>query len=119
TNSCNNCVSAGLACTYNAIPQKKGPKGNRAKVLSELQENQRNAQLTTGLTHKLGFDPQLVGTFARTPGFLPMGLIESCLEFFFANVYPSQPILHRQRAQETVMSIEHSTEAYCMITLTY
>lgn len=115
TNSCKNCVSAGLACTYNAIPQKKGPKGSRAKVLSELRENQRNAQLTTGLTHELGFDPRLVGTFARTPGLLPLGLVESCLEFFFANVYPSQPILHRQRAQETVMSIEHSTEAYCMI----
>ncbi|KAJ4286991.1 hypothetical protein N0V90_012872 [Kalmusia sp. IMI 367209] len=116
TNPCKNCVSAGLACTYNAIPQKKGPKGSRAKVLSELRETQRNAQLAAGLAHDLGFDGRaLPTTFARTPGLLPPGLVESCLDFFFANVYPSQPILHQQRAQETIMSIEHSTEAYCMV----
>ncbi|KAF1958550.1 hypothetical protein CC80DRAFT_14427 [Byssothecium circinans] len=115
TSSCKNCVSASLACTYNAIPQKKGPKGSRAKVLSELRETQRNAHLTTGLTHELGFDSHLAATFARTPGLLPLGLIERCVEFFFANVYPSQPVLHRQRAQEMIMSIEHSTETYCMV----
>lgn len=27
TRTCKNCQSAGLTCTYNAIPQKKGPKG--------------------------------------------------------------------------------------------
>ena len=116
TNPCKNCVSAGLACTYNAIPQKKGPKGSRAKVLSELRETQRNAQLAAGLSHELGFDGRtLPTTFARTPGLLPPGLVESCLDFFFDNVYASQPILHRQRVQDTVMSIEHSAEAYCMV----
>jgi hypothetical protein len=53
TNPCKNCLSAGLACTYNAIPQKKGPKGSRAKVLSELRENQRNAQLGLSARHDL------------------------------------------------------------------
>ncbi|KAF1966937.1 hypothetical protein BU23DRAFT_307139 [Bimuria novae-zelandiae CBS 107.79] len=116
TNPCKNCVSAGLACTYNAIPQKKGPKGSRAKVLSELRETQRNAQLAAGLPHELAFDGRaLPTTFARTPGLLPPGLVESCLDFFFDNVYPSQPILHQQRIQETILSMEHSTEAYCMI----
>lgn len=118
TNPCKNCLSAGLACTYNAIPQKKGPKGSRAKVLSELRETQRNAQaqLTAGLSHDLGFDVRaLPTTFSRTPGLLPPGLVESCLDFFFANVYPSQPILHQQRAQEILLSIEHSCESYCMI----
>ncbi|PVH94107.1 hypothetical protein DM02DRAFT_646106 [Periconia macrospinosa] len=86
TNFCKNCVLAGLAYTYNAIPQKKGLKGNRVKVLSELRENQGNAQLTT------------VGTFARILGLLPISLIKSCLEFFFAN---------------------HSTEAYCIIVALY
>ncbi|KAF2192543.1 hypothetical protein K469DRAFT_553174 [Zopfia rhizophila CBS 207.26] len=116
TNPCKNCVSAGLTCTYNAIPQKKGPKGSRAKVLSELRENQRQSQLSSGLPPELSFDGRaLPSTFARTPGLLPPGLIESCIEFFFGNVYPSQPILHRQRIQDTVLGIEHSTEAYCMI----
>lgn len=117
TNPCKNCVSAGLACTYNAIPQKKGPKGSRAKVLSELRENQRQSQLAGNFVPELGFDGRALSmSFTRTPGLLPQGLMENCIEFFFVNVYPSQPVLHRQRAQDTMMSIEHSTEAYCMIT---
>lgn len=111
TSPCKNCVSAGLACTYNAIPQKKGPKGSRAKVLSELRETQRN-QLAAGFQTDLGYDGR---SFARTPGMLPSGLVESCLEFFFAHVYPSQPVLHRQRAQEAAVNMDRSTEAYCMI----
>ncbi|KAF1945124.1 hypothetical protein EJ02DRAFT_67918 [Clathrospora elynae] len=116
TSSCKNCVSAGLACTYNAIPQKKGPKGSRAKVLSELRETQRNAQLAAGFPSDLGFDGRtLSSTFARTPGLLSPGLVESCIDFFFANVYPSEPVLHRQRAQQAVVNMERSTEAYCMV----
>jgi hypothetical protein len=109
-------VSAGLACTYNAIPQKKGPKGSRAKVLSELRENQRNAQLAAGFPQDLSYDGRtLSSTFARAQNLLPAGLVESCLDFFFANVYPSEPVLHRQKAQEAAVNMERSTEAYCMI----
>lgn len=116
TAPCKNCVSAGLACTYNAIPQKKGPKGSRAKVLSELRENQRNAQLAAGFPSDLGFDGRtLSSSYARTQGLLPAGLVESCIEYFFVNVYPSEPVLHRQRAQEAAVNMERSTEAYCMI----
>ncbi|KAF2823389.1 hypothetical protein CC86DRAFT_409302 [Ophiobolus disseminans] len=116
TSSCKNCVSAGLACTYNAIPQKKGPKGSRAKVLSELRENQRNAQLAVGFPQDLSFDGRsLSTTFARAQGLLPTGLVESCLDFFFTHVYPTEPVLHRQKAQEAAVNMERSTEAYCMI----
>lgn len=116
TAPCKNCVSAGLACTYNAVPQKKGPKGSRAKVLSELRENQRNAQLAAGYPSELGFDGRaLTASFARTPGLLAPGLVESCIEYFFAHVYPSEPLLHRQRAQETAMNMDRSTESYCVI----
>jgi len=114
TAPCKNCVSAGLACTYNAIPQKKGPKGSRAKVLSELRENQRNAQMAAGYPSDLGFDRRsLSSTFARTPGLMAPRLLESCIDYFFANVYPSEPVLHRQRAQEAVVNMDRSTEAYC------
>lgn len=37
------------------------------------------------------------------------------MEFFFINVYPSQPVLHRQRAQEAVVNMDRSIEAYCMV----
>ncbi|KAA8614530.1 C6 zinc finger domain containing protein [Pyrenophora tritici-repentis] len=116
TAPCKNCVSAGLACTYNAIPQKKGPKGSRAKVLSELRETQRNAQLAAGFPTDLGYDGRsLPSTFARTQGLLPPALVESCIEYFFNNVYPTEPVLHRQRAQEAAVGMDRSTEAYCMI----
>jgi ribosomal protein L37AE/L43A len=116
TSPCKNCVSAGLACTYNAIPQKKGPKGSRAKVLSELRENQRNSQLAGGFPPELGLDGRtLSAAFARTPGLVVPGLVENCIEFFFSNVYPVQPVLHRQRVQETLMNIDNSTEAYSML----
>jgi hypothetical protein len=42
-------------------------------------------------------------------------LIENCIEYFFANVYLSEPVLHRQRAQEAVDGMDRSTEAYCMV----
>ncbi|EAT92144.2 hypothetical protein SNOG_00649 [Parastagonospora nodorum SN15] len=116
TNPCKNCLSAGLACTYNAIPQKKGPKGSRAKVLSELRENQRNAQLAAGFPPDVGYDGRTLSTtFARAQGLLPNGLVDTCLDFFFANVYPSTPVLHRQKAQELAVNMERSTEAYCLI----
>lgn len=114
-------MSAGLACTYNAIPQKKGPKGSRAKVLTELRENQRNAQAGVGFTSPSTVDPTFdrrtpSSPFARSQGLLSGGLIDNCLEFFFVNVYTSEPLLHRQRAQESVVNMEHCVEAYCMIT---
>jgi hypothetical protein len=116
TAQCRNCISAGLACTYNAVPQKKGPKGSRAKVLSELRETQRNGQLAAVFQTNLGFDGRsLSSTFARTPGLMPPALVESCIEYFFAHIYPSEPVLHRQRAQEAAVSMDRSTEAYCMV----
>jgi hypothetical protein len=85
-------------------------------VLSELRENQRQSQLSATFPPEVGFEGHaLLSNVARTPGLLPPGLVESCIEFFFGNVYPSQPVIHRQRAQDIVMSMEHSTEAYCMI----
>jgi hypothetical protein len=116
TKSCKNCLSAGLDCTYNAILQKKGPKGSRAKVLSELRENQRNAQLAAGFPPDMSFDGRSMSTtFARAKGLLPPGLVDSCLDFFFAQTYPSTPVLHRQKAQEAAVNMDRSTEAYCLI----
>jgi hypothetical protein len=110
TNPCKNCLSARLACTYNAIPQKKGPRGSRAKVLSEHREDQLNAQPAVGLD-----GCTYPTTFARTQGLLTKGLVDTCLDFFFANVYPSTPVLQRLKAQEAAVSMERSTEAYCLI----
>ncbi|KAF2141654.1 uncharacterized protein K452DRAFT_308737 [Aplosporella prunicola CBS 121167] len=111
TKPCKNCISAGLNCTYNAIPQKKGPKGSRAKVLSELRETQRNAQMQAG-----AFGDHFANiALQRQPGLMSLDLIHTCVDFFFANMYPSQPILHHQRIQEAIMTMDQSVEAYCLI----
>lgn len=113
TRPCKNCTAAGLTCTYNAIPQKKGPKGSRAKVISELRETQRQSQLAASRPG-FGFDGAMQATYARTPGLLTMELITSCVDYFFAYMYPTQPILHRQKVGETIGQMETSIEAYCL-----
>lgn len=110
---CRNCLSVGLTCTYNAIPQKKGPKGSRAKVLSELRETQRQSQLGSDAQHNSTSRSISPGTLARTPGLLSPDIIDTCVHYYFTKIYPTQPILHRQRVQETVANMEQSIEAYC------
>jgi hypothetical protein len=118
TKPCKNCISAGLTCTYNAIPQKKGPKGTRAKVLSELRETQRQSQLAPGAQYLPGRD--LLGSrsispaaLPKTPGLITPEVLEACVDYFFTNLYPVQPILHHARVQQTIMAMDHSIEAYC------
>lgn len=45
-----------------------------------------------------------------------MELITSCVDFFFAKMYPTQPIIHRQKVGETIGQMENSIEAYCLVT---
>lgn len=118
TRPCKNCTAAALTCTYNAVPQKKGPKGSRAKVISELRETQRQNLITTASRH-IGPEPPhqyYAAGFARTPNLLSNELITSCVDYFFANVYPTQPILHRIRVGETIGQMDTSIEAYCLVT---
>ncbi len=115
---CGNCSQAGLSCTYDAIPQKKGPKGSRAKVISELRE----AQKQTDLAHHIENGKQTNGSPPKSPccspnpGLLTRELMESCHEVFFAHMYPTMPILHRDQLRQTVGEMGHSVEAYCLVT---
>ncbi|KAF2837896.1 hypothetical protein M501DRAFT_908623, partial [Patellaria atrata CBS 101060] len=114
TKPCKNCVTAGLTCTYNAIPQKKGPKGSRARVLSELRETQQRQSQAGGSSQgtEVPFDIRTT----RLSGLLTSNLINLCVDYFFNNLYPSHPFLQRQRIQEIITSMDHSIEAYCMVT---
>lgn len=115
---CRNCSQAALVCTYNAIPQKKGPKGSRAKVISELRETQKQSELALKLHNRLSayeFRPPSP-TFARTPGLLSPDVIDTCVDFFFEHMYPTMPILHRSRLQHMILSIDSSIETYCLVT---
>lgn len=111
---CRNCSQAALQCSYDAVPQKKGPKGSRAKIISELRETRKPPEPMKGRT--LDFEsPPVSPIFTRTPSLLNDGLIDSCADFFFTYMYPTMPILHEEQVQQIVSDIDRSVEAYCLI----
>ncbi len=117
-NPCRNCSSAQLSCTYHAIPQKKGPKGSRAKVISELRETQRQTTLTTKVANRMNGlqSPTLAPTLAPTPGLLTPEVVKDCIDFFFNNMYPTMPILHRGRLEQQARFVDRDIETYCLMT---
>lgn len=119
-NPCRNCSSSQLACTYNAIPQKKGPKGSRAKVISELREKQTQNSLSSKVQNRMAGinSPQGAESspLAPTAGLLTPELIRESVEFFFANMYPSMPILHRERLEQQSLYADQSLDTYCLLT---
>lgn len=119
-NPCRNCSASQLACTYNAIPQKKGPKGSRAKVISELREKQTQNSLSSKVQNRMAgiSSPQCPDTspLAPTAGLLTTELIRESLDFFFANMYPNMPILHRERLEQLSLYADQSIDTYCLLT---
>lgn len=117
-NPCRNCASAQLSCTYHAIPQKKGPKGSRAKVISELRETQRQSMLAAKGPHRWTgvASPPCSPSLLPTPGLLTHDLIQDCIDFFFANMYPTQPILHRPRLEQQALFADQNVDTYCLLT---
>ncbi|KAF5137327.1 Maltose fermentation regulatory protein MAL13 [Metarhizium anisopliae] len=117
-NPCRNCASAQLSCTYNAIPQKKGPKGSRAKVISELRETQRQTSLSAKVQSRMNgiACPPTTSGLAPTPGLLTSELVKECAQFFFDNLYPQAPILDRRQIEQQVLYMEQNRDAYCLMT---
>ncbi|KAG5926566.1 hypothetical protein E4U42_003161 [Claviceps africana] len=117
-NPCRNCSSAQLSCTYNAIPQKKGPKGSRAKVISELRETQRQTSLSAKVQNRMNgvACPPAGASLAPTPGLLTSDLVKECAHFFFDNLYPQAPILERRQIEQQVLYMEQNRDAYCLLT---
>lgn len=105
---CRNCAASALACTFNAIPQKKGPKGSRAKVISELRETQRAQR------NPIESSPASPGN-SITPGLLSHDIVETCVTFFFDNLYPTQPILERSNVAQAVARMYDDAEAYTFV----
>ncbi|KAI1827519.1 hypothetical protein F4861DRAFT_368078 [Xylaria intraflava] len=117
-NPCRNCSSAQLACTYNAIPQKKGPKGSRAKVISELRETQRQTSLSAKVQSRLNgmsSPPCNSPSLGPTPGLLAPEMIKEAIEFFFSNMYSIMPILHRPRLEQECMFMDQNPTTYCLL----
>lgn len=117
-NPCKNCAGSQLSCTYNAIPQKKGPKGSRAKVISELRETQRQTSLSAKVQSRMnGIPCPPNASLAPTPGLLSGELVKDCVSFFFENMYTQLPILDRRQVEQQILySMEQNRDAYCLLT---
>ncbi|KAI4099853.1 MAG: hypothetical protein LQ339_005768 [Xanthoria mediterranea] len=114
---CANCSQAGLACTYDAIPQKKGPKGSRAKVISELRlkEHQKKADhRRQDSTYNYG-SPASSPSSPTSPGSLTPELIDGCTDFYFAQLYPTMPIMQNEQLWALVAEMDTSVEASCLL----
>ncbi|MCJ1391205.1 hypothetical protein MMC18_004067 [Xylographa bjoerkii] len=100
-------------------PQKKGPKGSRAKVISELRKTQEHDLSRPSPSSKGGGDslesPLGSPLSTRTPGLLPADTIQSCVLYFFENFYHTMPILDQSRMEQTLKEIDTRTEAYCLV----
>ncbi|KAI9849656.1 MAG: hypothetical protein M1837_002781 [Sclerophora amabilis] len=115
---CTNCSQASLACTFLAIPRKKGPKGSRAKIISELRGSQQQplaSNVGTGIRNGIQ-TPPTSPQWGRRPGLLSPETMRGCIDFFFTHMYPTMPILHRETLEERLPGIDHNVETYCLVT---
>ena len=92
----------------------EGPKGSRAKVISELRETQRQSQMAAQRSDSNG-DSESPG-YARRLSLLSPEMISICSDYFFTNLYPTQPILQRRKLWEAVSQMDTDVEAYCLVT---
>lgn len=130
---CKNCGQANLQCTYLAVPQKKGPKGSRAKVISEIRDGQQGKQHPPKPDLPIMPSAQAVLESERNPfdfnspphspmnttrnlDLLSAQTVESCINFFFSHLYPTMPIFSRQHLNTLAAEYRNgSSEVYCLV----
>ena len=109
-------MQASLTCTFNKPPQKKGPKGSRAKVISELRKSQEVKTATFPLSDGTALNSPLASPlFARHGELLTPELVETCISQFFEKMYTTIPILHRSWIQQRAMEMQTSVESHCVV----
>ncbi|KIW92736.1 uncharacterized protein Z519_06584 [Cladophialophora bantiana CBS 173.52] len=120
---CRTCGQSNLECTYLAVPQKKGPKGNRSKILSEIRTAQRKTKTQANLPRALpsaASSPQLTGHELKLSldfkaALLSKQTIENCVAFYFSNMSTTTSILNRHHLMDTIPSqIATCAESYCL-----
>ncbi|KAK5949659.1 hypothetical protein OHC33_009256 [Knufia fluminis] len=131
---CKNCGQASLQCTYLAIPQKKGPKGSRAKVITEIRDTQQQQSksfpeptsqvpLSPRDTHNgehTPFDfntpPMSPTAYVRNLDLLSAQTVDNCITFFLNHLYPTMPIFSRQHLNRLTLEYRHGPpEVYCLV----
>lgn len=89
--ACRNCSAASLACTFNTVPMRKGPKGQNASVLQGLRQPRR-----------------------RPP--LGQDAMEDCIEAFYSRLYLVMPIVDRDQLLSTMDNFDAmSPERFCLV----
>lgn len=124
---CNNCAQTSLQCTYLAIPQKKGPKGSRGKVISGIRNTQKEATATTDsapvappLTRESSssFDfnsPPNSPPNAQNVTLLSRQTIENCIDFYFSSMSTTAWILDRRTLKIAIAArVMSDPEVYCL-----
>ncbi|KAK4944326.1 hypothetical protein LTR10_016212 [Elasticomyces elasticus] len=110
---CANCAQTDLQCTYLAIPQKKGPKGSRAKVISQIRDTQQHA--TPSQSSQFDFNSPPTSPYSRNPALLSKQTIETCVDFYFTNMYTTAWIMNRESLIDSIGSqIATDAELYCL-----
>ena len=122
---CNNCAQTSLQCTYLAIPQKKGPKGSRGKIISGIRNVQKetipdetSASSAPSMTREPSFDfnsPPISPPNAQNVLLLSRQTIENCMDFYFNNMSTTAWILDRGVLKNTISSrLGIDPEIYCL-----
>jgi len=93
------------------VPQRKGPKGSRAKVISELRQTKTQAELS----HSSSGSPPGSPKDPRTSGLLTQEINEHCIDFFFVHTYPTMPVLTKARMKQASIDMDQSIEAHCLL----
>lgn len=124
---CSNCAQTNLQCTYLAIPQKKGPKGSRGKIISGIRNTQKEADAPNisaaaaadpSLTKEPSFDfnsPPNSPLNAQNVTLLSRQTIENSIDFYFSNMSTTAWILHRGALMDMISSrLTTDPEVYCL-----
>ncbi|EXJ60923.1 hypothetical protein A1O7_05076 [Cladophialophora yegresii CBS 114405] len=122
---CNNCAQTNLQCTYLAVPQKKGPKGSRGKVISGIRSTQQETNPpTTSESAAPPFEKEHSFDFHSLPksppnaqnvSLLSRQTIENCIDFYFNNMSTTAWILHCGALKHAISSrLMTDPELYCL-----
>lgn len=82
-------------------------------MISELRQRQRRSSFSSTLGESS--TPTGLPSLSRTTNSLSSELVEACIDYFFDDVYPTQPVLERRSFNQSVNLMYQNPEAYCLV----
>ncbi|KIW13392.1 hypothetical protein PV08_08580 [Exophiala spinifera] len=103
------------------MPQKKGPKGLRAKVISEIRATQQQASPSDIAVNdaeqpcSFKFNSMPPPPYSHSTALLSKQTIDTCVEFYFGNMPTTAWILNEHSLREMITCrIASDAEVYCL-----